>query len=49
MQQSSNYDIMANNKSSQHLKDVASLKADIAIASKIITLLSQEILDDFQN
>ena len=41
MQQSSNYDIMANIKSSQHLKlDVASLKADIAIASKT---------DDFQN
>ena len=49
MQQSSNYDIMANIKSSQHLKlDVASLKADIAIASKTVTLSSLEILDDFQ-
>ena len=50
MQQSGNYDIMANIKSSQHLElDVASLKADIAIASKTVTLSSLEILDDFQN
>ena len=50
MQQSSNYDITANIKSSQHLKlDVASLKADIAIAPKTVTLQSLEILDDFQN
>ena len=50
MQQSSNYNIMANIWSSQHLKlDVASLKADIVIASKTVTLSSMEILDDFQN
>ena len=37
-------------KSSQHLKlDLASLKADIAIASKTVTLSSLEILVDFQN
>ena len=46
MQQSSNYDIMANIKSSQHLKlNVPSLKANIAIASKTVTLSSLEILD----
>ena len=50
MQQSSNYDIMTNIKSSQHLKlNVALLKADIASASKTVTLSSLEILDDFQN
>ena len=50
MQQSGNHDIMANIKSSQLLElDVASLKADIAIASKTVTLSSLEILDDFQN
>ena len=41
---------MANIKSSQHLKlDVASLKTDIAIASKTVTLSSLETLDDVQN
>ena len=50
MQQSSNYCILANIKSSLHLwLNVASLKADIAIASKTVTLSSLEILDDFQN
>ena len=39
MQQSGNYDIMANIKSSQRLKlDEALLKADIATASKTVTL-----------
>ena len=46
MQQSSNYNIMAYVKSSQHLKlDVALLKADIATASKTVTLSSLDILD----
>ena len=49
MQQSSNCNIMANIKSSQHIKlDVASLKANSALASKTVTLSSLEILDDFQ-
>ena len=47
MPQSSNYDIMANIRSSQHLKlNVALLKADIAIASKTVTLSSQENLGE---
>ena len=50
MQQSSNYNIMAYVKSSQYLElDVALLKADIATASKTVTLSSLDILDDFQN
>ena len=47
MPQSSNYDIMANIKSSQHRKlDVASFKADIATSSKTVTLSSQENLGE---
>ena len=55
MQQSSNYDIMANIKSRCWLLltfammlDVASLMANVATASKTVTLSSLESLDDFQ-